>query len=39
MSLTSISSLESERGKFFMNSTHIIARTYESNVFGLTRPK
>ena len=39
MSLTAISSLESARRKFFMNSTHIIARKYESNVFGLKRPK
>ena len=39
MSLTAISSLESARGKFFMSSTHIIARKKESNVFGLRRPK
>ena len=39
MSLTAISSLESARRKFFMNSTLIIARKYKSNVFGLRRPK
>ena len=39
MSLTAISSLESARIKFFMNSTHIIARKKESHVFGLRRPK
>ena len=39
MSLTAISSLESARRKFFMNSTHIIVRKQESNVFELRRPK
>ena len=39
MSLTAISSLESERKKFFMNSTYIMSRKKESNAFGLTRPK
>ena len=39
MSLTSISSLESGRRKFFMNSTYIMSRKKESNVFGLRRPK
>ena len=39
MSLTTISSLESGRRKFFMNSTYIMSRKYESNVFGLRRPK
>ena len=39
MTLTAISSLESETGKFFMNSTYIISRKKESNVFGLRRPK
>ena len=34
MSLTAISSLESERRKFFMNSTYIMSRKKESNVFG-----
>ena len=39
MTLTPISSLESANGKFFMNSTHIMSRKWESNVFGLRRPK
>ena len=39
MSQTAMSSHESARGKFFMNSTHIISRKKESNVFGLRRPK
>ena len=39
MSLTAISSLESARRKFFMNSTYIESRKKESNVFGLRRPK
>ena len=39
MSLTAMSSLESARGKFFMNSTPILSRKKESNVFGLRRPK
>ena len=39
MSLTAIHSLESTRGKFFMNSTYIMCRKMESNVFGLRRPK
>ena len=39
MSLTAISSLESVRGKFLMNSRNIISRMQESNVFGLRRPK
>ena len=39
MSLTAISSLESARRKFFMNSTHIMSRKKGSNVFGLRRPK
>ena len=39
MSLTAISSLESEQQKFFMNSTYIVSRKKESNVFGLRRPK
>ena len=34
MSLTAISSLESARRKFFMNSTYIMSRNRESNVFG-----
>ena len=39
MSLTAIRSLESATRKFFMNSTHIMSRKKESNVFGLRRPK
>ena len=39
MTLTAISSLESETGNLFMNSTYIISRKKESNVFGLRRPK
>ena len=39
MSLTAISSFESERRKFFMNSTYIMSRKMESNVFGLRRSK
>ena len=39
MSLTAISWLESARRKSFMNSTYIMSRKMESNVFGLRRPK
>ena len=39
MSLRAISSLESARRKFFMNSTYIMSTKKESNVFGLRRPK
>ena len=39
MSLTAIRTLESARRKFFMNSTYIMSRNMESNVFGLRRPK
>ena len=39
MSLTVIRTLESARRKFFMNSTYIMSRKMESNVFGLRRPK
>ena len=39
MSLTAISLFESARGKFFINSTYIMSRMKESNVFGLSRPK
>ena len=39
MSLKAISSLESARRKFFMNSTYIMCRKLEANVFGLRRPK
>ena len=33
MSLTAISSLESGRRKFFINSTYIMSKKWESNVF------
>ena len=39
MTLTAICSLESESRKFFMNSTYIMSRKYESNVFRLRIPK
>ena len=39
MSLRPISSPESARRKFFMNSTYIMSTKKESNVFGLRRPK
>ena len=39
MSLSAKSSLQWARRKFFMNSTYIMSRKYESNVFGLWRPK
>ena len=39
MSPSAKSSLESTRRKFFMNSTYTICRKYESNVFGLRKPK
>ena len=39
MTLTAISSLKSARRKFFMNSTYIMSRKTESNVFGLKSPK
>ena len=39
MSLNAKRSLQSTRRKFFMNSTYTICRKYESNVFGLRRPK
>ena len=39
MSLTAISSLESARKEFFMNSTYIKSTKQESNVFGLRSPK
>ena len=38
MTLTPISSIESKK-KNFMNSTYIMSRMWESNVFGLRRPK
>ena len=39
MGLRAISSLESSRRKFFMNTTYIMSKKMESNVFGLRRPK
>ena len=39
MSPTAISSLQSARRKFFMNTTYIMSRKVESNVFGLRKPK
>ena len=39
MSRTAMSSLESARKKSFMNSTQIMSKKKESNVFGLRRPK
>ena len=39
MSLTGICTPESARRKFFMNSTYIMSRKHESNVFGLRSPK
>ena len=38
MSLTAINSLESARIKVFMNSTYIMSRKKESNVFGSEGP-
>ena len=38
MSLTAISSLESARRKFFMNSPQNTCKNLESNVLGLRRP-
>ena len=39
MTLTALSSLESARKQFLMNSMYIMSKTWESNVFGLKRPK
>ena len=39
MSVTPLSSLESARKEFLMNSTYIMSRKSEPNVFGLTRLK
>ena len=39
MSLTAIRTLESARRKFFMNSTYIMSRKYQLNLFVLRRPK
>ena len=38
MSLTAISSPESARRRFFMNSTQNMCKNLESNVLGLRRP-
>ena len=39
MRLTAMYLQESARRKFVMNSTYIMSRKLESNVFGLRRPK
>ena len=39
MTLIDIISFEWARRKFFVNSTYIMSRKLESNVFGLRRPK
>ena len=39
MSLTAMYLLESARRKFVINSTYIMSRKLESNVFGLRKPK
>ena len=39
MSLIAISTLESARRKFRLNSTENMCKNLESNVFGLSRPK
>ena len=39
MSSTAMNLLQSARRKFLMNSTYIISRKKDSNVFGLRRPK
>ena len=39
MSLTATYLQESGRRKFFMNSTYIMSRKWESNVFSFRRPK
>ena len=39
MTLTPINSLESQRKNFFMNSTYIMSKRWDSNVFGLRRLK
>ena len=39
MTLTLVSSHESARKQFFKNSTYIMSRKWQSNVFGLRRPK
>ena len=39
MILTPLCSLESAKKKILMNTTYIMSRKWESNVFGLRRPK
>ena len=39
MTLTPISSREAAKKNLFMNSTYIMSRNWESNVFGLRRPE
>ena len=39
MTLTPLCSRESARKKFLMNLTYIMSIKWESNVFGLRRPK
>ena len=39
MSLTAMYLQESARRKFLMNSTYIMSRKQESNLFSLRRPK
>ena len=39
MSVTAISSLESARRKFLMNSSYIMTGKFVSNVFGLKTPR
>ena len=39
MTLTPLSWPESERKKFLINATYVMSRKWESNVFGLRRPK
>ena len=39
MSLRAMCLLESASRKFFMNSTYIMSKKLDSNVFGLRRPK
>ena len=39
MTRTHNNSLESARKKFFITSTYIMSRKWESNVFRLKRPK
>ena len=39
MSLTAMGLIDSARRKFFINSTYIMYRKKDSNLFGLRRPK